>query len=783
VKEGVKRLPADVTLGVHLSRAIVGSVRALARRNGTASGLPHPQLHEAVALWLTQQVPPALHGWLSAESDGDAPRALRMTRPVHGGVPFDGLQEAIESAAGACRVVAFDLFDTLLRRRVEPEWVKSAVAIELSRWLGELLGPAAPGAAAVRRRRSELELEIARERVARGDDDEVDYDDLLGRWVATWVAPGEARSRLVKSIEERELVVEQEVLFPAPGAKDLLAWVRRRLGTRVIFVSDMYLGERRVRRLLAACGLEDQFDAGYVSIDHGARKATGRLFQRVLAIEGLQPSELLFVGDNPTSDCAEPRRLGIRTVLVSDAPERARRNRLRAAHRAADRNPAWRAHLVDDVVGSMADPGAPGDPSWRLGRWAAPSLTAFALSVLEKARSLDLDAVFFLSREGLVLQRVYRILKCAEARRPPPDRYLFVSRASTFLASMRELSAAEVDRYTGQYRRQSLADLLRNLSLPAAPFLPVAAACGIEDPDRGLDRPTEDPAFRRFFEHPTARAVFAEHRDRARALLRRYLEAQGVFGCRRVGFVDIGWKGSIQDNVVRAFDGDARFPEVHGLYLACHHGGDRHARSFKSGFLADTRREDPDEIDLFRNSSAFEMVTTADHGTTVGYRSGRHDPTRVVPVLKQHDLERANAEHFFSRAQEAIYAYARAFAGLRAALPFEAEELRPGVLHGVLRYVRYPTREEALEFARYAHVESFGVDEVTRFGLGLDIPRLLVTRAPWAAARDFYREFHRNPWREGVVRRSGIPLGNLLYDLYRTLRIELSGRRDDDSRA
>jgi len=277
-----------------------------------------------------------------------------------------------------------------------------------------------------------------------------------------------------------------------------------------------------------------------------------------------------------------------------------------------------------------------------------------------------------------------------------------------------------------------------------------------------------DEAFQQFLGSRPVRLAFLEHRDRARALLRRYLEQLGFFGHRSVAFVDVGWKGSMQDNIVRAFADDPGCPEVHGLYLGfLDHGLPQQPRSTKHGYLADSRRGDPEEYDFFRNTPVVEMATTAAHGSAVGYRPGGGDPRGSVPVLRHHDIEKALAEGHFLAVQEAIYAYGRELARVRPLLPFTAEELRPGVLDAFLRYVRYPTREEAAEFLRFSHVESFGVDEVTTFGL--DIDRRLLLR-PWRAIPELSRALDRNLWREGVVRRSGIPMANFAYDLYRTLR-------------
>ena len=60
--------------------------------------------------------------------------------------------------------------------------------------------------------------------------------------------------------------------------------------------------------------------------------------------------------------------------------------------------------------------------------------------------------------------------------------------------------------------------------------------------------------------------------------------------------------------------------------------------------------------------------------------------------------------------------------------------------------MRYPTREEADSFLQYSHVESFGVHEITTFGLKVDLRKLTAQRSVRGVFREFWNAFERNPW-------------------------------------
>jgi FMN phosphatase YigB (HAD superfamily) len=734
----------------------------LRQQGRTATALPRPDLRERWAMLAAEHLRleiPAMPRWSVGSRSPTA--------------SFASLSERVLALAPPFPVVGFDLFNTLVVRRVEGEWLKTAVARYLAQRLGDILHPSqVPEPTQVRRRRSELEQAIASERVGAGLDNEVDFEELVVRWVSSWVPTEPYRSRLAADVRDRELALERMALRAAPGVGELLAGLKR-LGKRVIFISDMYLAASVLRDLLGHCGIGDFFDAGYASIDHGLRKATGRLFPRVLELEGIERHQLLFVGDDANSDCAQPRKLGIAALHVWDAAEQHRRHRLQVAQWAAERNPFWTARYVEEVLwAAPTKVEQPADVAYRTGLVLAPALTAFVLDVIERSRQLRLDRLFFLAREGLTLLRIFDVLtRTEESERLPDVRYLFASRASTILPSMRELSWDEVCRFSRQYNRQSLRDLLRNLSLPAEEFLPLGAMCGITNPDRPILNAAEDRPLQRFLGARAVREAFTRHRDDARGRLARYLRRCGLLGNQRIGLVDVGWKGSMQDSLLRAFESDPSFPEVHGFYLALHHDGEPlPPRSFKYGYLADTRRNDLEESDVFRNTAIFEMATSASHGSTTGYGVSPWAPQVALPILAEHPLEKENHRRYFQRVQQAILEYAREFAQLRGLLPFKAEELKPGVLASLLRYTRYPTRDEADEFLRYSHVENFGVNEVTTFGFSLDRRALLGAKTPRGMLRELRRALEQNLWSEAVVRRTGIPLANVAYDAWYALQ-------------
>ena len=83
-------------------------------------------------------------------------------------------------------------------------------------------------------------------------------------------------------------------------------------GKRLYYISDMYLPKVQLDAMLAKCGY-DFFDGGFVSADYGVQKRSGKLFRLFLQKTQTQAKEVLFIGDNWRADVAGSALAGIRS--------------------------------------------------------------------------------------------------------------------------------------------------------------------------------------------------------------------------------------------------------------------------------------------------------------------------------------------------------------------------------------------------------------------------------------------------------------------------------------
>jgi hypothetical protein len=146
---------------------------------------------------------------------------------------------------------------------------------------------------------------------------------------------------------------------------------------------------------------------------------------------------------------------------------------------------------------------------------------------------------------------------------PPPSTLLQVSRLATFGPSLASLDVQELMRLWRLYPTQSPLELFRSLNLDLGEYGPVLARHGLKA-DEPITQPWSNAALQRFLlDHEFRRAAnrrLAEQRE----LLLRYLYERGLGpDTGNCIVVDIGWRGTIQDNIALLLPGI----HFHGVYL------------------------------------------------------------------------------------------------------------------------------------------------------------------------------------------------------------------------
>ena len=460
-------------------------------------------------------------------------------------------------ASSTHRVIAFDVFDTLVGRRIVPEHVKVLAADRLTRRLG-LKTIDARGLYLLRR---EVEAELGRRRFEAFREYDFRFVEMVQGVFARLLAQAHLRPTLDKGqfyqvMLACELAVERAVLEPTEPVCAAFQSAQRS-GRKVVLISDFYLPAQRVRELLQPSGIVPEPDSVFVSCDLRASKRSGRLYDVVCSRLGVTSAEILMVGDNPRSDGTQARAKGMDAVRVSDVERRAF---YRSPGASVVSRRSRNARLRQIMSASRCRPHAALCA-------AVPALLGFVAKLYTEARHRRLRHLFFLSSEGELLRTMFEVyqdaLDLTNAERIEAH-HLLLSRRSTYAASLGALDEERFEALARTYGQTSLGDFLRSLGFEDRVIALVAADLELE-PGATLDVSDECGVLARLRRSTIFRSQYEAHRLGRRAKLRAYLEQFGVpFEGLPLVLVDVGWKGSIQDFLREALP---RHFEILGYYF------------------------------------------------------------------------------------------------------------------------------------------------------------------------------------------------------------------------
>jgi FMN phosphatase YigB (HAD superfamily) len=604
-----------------------------------------------------------------------SPRRLALatvpTRPQPPAAPLPDLwREDVflapaEPMLDRIHLLSLDVFDTLLLRTCErPEDVFLEVGRRAAArgWLAPGIGP---GEFASLREASQHHTYATLGR-------EPQLEDIYGRlpdWIGT-------RASLQRLEEE----VEADVCVLNPSVASLVASCRDR-DIRVVLLSDMYLGERRVRALLAQAGFDTRVwtDRVIVSVDAGGYKMTGALYEQLAAAYPDVPrSAMLHIGDNVQSDVRAARAAGLHAVhydMVRHDPDGTA-----ALEQLVCGSPLPELSALRRLSASLSANTPPEQQAWyRAGASVAgPFASALVEWALDQCEAEGIELIAPLMREGYMLAPMLE--RAARARGLSIDvAPLYVSRQAVALAGASDLGADLMSRLLDHRRHMQIADIfaLAGLDVPAdlephrrtqatsAHAAQVAAG-------RSLRAAVEAA-----LQTPEAQARLARVVAEERRRLVRYID-QVTGEHRAMATLDIGFFANIQRSIDLALKGEqCRLRTMHLLGFGhgpvrdhVLHGMD--VRTFAGGYGSDRELVKT----VHRSAPVLEQLLQGPEGSTTGYavqdahgRGPSGLPQElVVPIREDNPLP---AGELASKAvvQAGMHRYQELWLNLRRARP------------------------------------------------------------------------------------------------------------------
>jgi glycosyltransferase involved in cell wall biosynthesis/FMN phosphatase YigB (HAD superfamily) len=635
-------------------------------------------------------------------------------------------------------VVSVDVWDTLIRRLCHPDEVKWAAAHFLRLNHGGHLRAEFRDDRRIFEARHRAEIEIGNYSRAEGYDDEYRIEEVWRRTldeIALDVAP---RGQIGEDAVRFELAFEERISYADPAIADEL----RKLGASLdlYILSDFYVSLPDLLSLVQRKHPGLSFKGGMVSCDQRVNKRTGRLYRRFQQARHVTATAHVHVGDNLKTDVEVPTALGVKArhyACPLEDHKREELNRQWAARRKGDFSAYWQLLLQAGTHALEADP-RQSDSRFALGVQLAPAFVSFVLFAIEQAMEQGFSRIHYFTREGEILVRLHRAIAAALPHLALPEAELLeVSRVATFGASIANLSLSELNRFWTMYPRHSMRTLFVSLGVDADPFngFLVRAKLNL---DEVLCEPWRDERFRLLLDNPQFAARLTRALKERRHALTGYLAEKGLTENTESAFVvDLGWRGTIQDNLARVFTKT----QWHGVYLALFRFLNAQPDNCKKqAFLFNDNFGDAGERHL-SPQAPLEMLFNSSTGSVTGYeRIGES----MQAVRRRAEGEDRVHDEFTSVLQEGVLAATNAVAELIDQRALSAGDLRVFAYRQMRALLSEPPTLFARAYFSLEHNETFGVG-----GLVKHEANLALTAVNARSARDAWDALSRAPQESG----------------------------------
>jgi hypothetical protein len=319
----------------------------------------------------------------------------------------------------------------------------------------------------------------------------------------------------------------------------------------------------------------------------------------------------------------------------------------------------------------------------------------FLFWVGEESRRLSADRIYFASSEGGWFAAQYALVRemLPDGRRMPPGCHLAVSRRSTYLASFDRVSMENVQPLLAQYHSATVRTVLASLG-----WIDLAGATAVEQLAAEFDFGTPwKEVGSNVLASPLVGPLLEAHRRTQREALIAYLGQYGLGkGRHKALVVDIGWRGTIQDNLARLL------PRLNwlGLYF--------HLQPFfvrqqdnvtKFSFLLAEKGTSRFQMRRLRFGAPLEFAAGGSSGTVLTYKMehGTARPVGAAGAGAPADAAIHRLENFRSAVAEST---------VREALKGDPD--RSAALAHTLRYLERPSRATTDLYFSAARDDTFG---------------------------------------------------------------------------
>ena len=257
------------------------------------------------------------------------------------------------------------------------------------------------------------------------------------------------------------------------------------------------------------------------------------------------------------------------------------------------------------------------------------SLYLFTNELYRKCIEDGVNNIFFLSREGQILKELFDCYLHLENNRSIKTHYFYTSRISSFVASLKDIENESFETLFRSYRNLSLFKFMENCGFQTQEIQPVLDSVDL-DFNKVIVNIAESDELKSLKMNRAFLSAYERIRTKQNRYFLDYLKSFQVdIETEGLNIVDIGWKGTMQDNFYRILGDKIK---ITGYYLGLNEATEYNEFMKKKGILFSCVGKYSPYFDLFLYDFDFyERLLFADHGSVLRY--SEEESGLVMPVL------------------------------------------------------------------------------------------------------------------------------------------------------
>lgn len=579
-------------------------------------------------------------------------------------------------------IVAFDIYDTLLYRKVSPDHVHRI-------WANMLIDQFSLKKTAEQIVKLKFDCgRIAKlENIHKGKDREYEYKqmtELLRKKLGIELGSAEFFSMCV----DFELQVEKSVCYVPEEIKSLVSRIQQK--KQVVCISDFYLPANVLMEILNSKGV--QINRIYVSSEYLLQKKTGRLYSAVLEELKIPASRIVMLGDNKVSDVDNAIKVGLRAIYLENSAQHEYYAQFESNIRKSRKD--FQRFLDSTEVNKRTIPFS----------HVSFLMYIFINRLYKQLKKDKCKHVLFMSREGELFKKLFDSYQkqVVEESERIETHYFYVSRRATIVPSIHKAEKCEFREIYKNYPEMSVRTFLKNLGLNDNER--VLNALGSIDLDREIHDFSESVEYNTLLNSRVFRMECLSIAEKQRALFTKYLNDMDIdYRKKGLFLVDVGYSGTSQNNIFNIFKGDV---DIHGYYLISYANKKSISEhNTKKGMVYDIASNHRKNVFTY-NSAVIEMLSMASH---CGVESYAMRDNKVVPVFHDNEHEIICYKEVISHLQKNIIEEFNKIAVLVDAAYLDENTYLHAFEKQYKRFIYNPTVKEMEEYLKIPFVDDFAI--------------------------------------------------------------------------